>query len=228
MSSIQASPWREPVRALALQRAEVEARQAWRVDEDAPIPFNYRWEHVQAVVGLALWLAEEMDADPEAVEAAAWLHDIRKGEPEHGQRAAEEAEAFLPKVGFPPAKVEAVVQALVQHEGLTRPPAAPPLRPLEAAILWDADKLSKLGVQAMAHGLRSPGAWGASLAEVRIGLADFVAQTAPRTVASMNTPPARALAETRYRNMVDALARWSEEETECIQYRLNIPGMGCI
>ena len=38
----------------AAEQAAHEGRKVWGVAEDAPIPFNQRWEHVEEVVQLAL------------------------------------------------------------------------------------------------------------------------------------------------------------------------------
>ncbi len=86
--------WRATCRRVAQQAAETDAWQAWSIGDDQPIPFAYRWEHVQQVVGLALWLAQETGADAEVVEAAAWLHDVRKRERNHARRGAEAHQAF--------------------------------------------------------------------------------------------------------------------------------------
>lgn len=141
------STWREAVRTAAYQGTLVEARLRWGTEE---VHFNYRWEHVQAVVRLALRLAELTGADREVVEAAAWLHDIRKkgrGD-QHGRNGASAARRILAETDFPPDKIEAVADAISKHVGLF---TNQPVEPLEAAVLWDADKLSKLGATAVLH-----------------------------------------------------------------------------
>ena len=144
--------WRTVCRRHAEQRATDEALDDWKAKDDKALPFNYRWEHVQIVVGLALHLADLTGADREIAEASAWLHDVCKGEPNHGVAGARAARTLLAHTDFPAAKIDAVAQAISLHVGLTRPPGVP-LQPLEAAVLWDADKLSKLGVQALAYNL---------------------------------------------------------------------------
>ena len=80
---------------------------------------NYRWEHVKAVVMLARKLARLTNADEEIVEAAAWLHDIRKDAADnHPQEGATYARQFLPTTDFPPEKIEPVAQAIIDHMGL--------------------------------------------------------------------------------------------------------------
>jgi uncharacterized protein len=125
--------------------------------------FAYRWEHVQQVVRNGRWLLTQVQADAEVVMAACWLHDVKKGEPDHARQGAAFARTFLPTTDFPPEKIEAVAGAIALHEGLIRPAAdwnrdagtpfraAPPLEPIEAALLWDADKLSKIGPLAFLH-----------------------------------------------------------------------------
>lgn len=207
-------PWRATCRALAEARAREEAQLLWESGPQRPAPFEHRWEHVQHVVALALRLAEALGADREVVEAAAWLHDIRKMEPRHALAGAAEAISFLPTTDFPPTKIAAAVDAIAQHEGFYRPAGAPPIKPLEAAVLWDADKLSKLGVQYLAHSLSTPYVRGKTMVERRHYVARFAHDVLARTVESMNTEPARTLARRRYDDMLRALEAWAREEQE--------------
>jgi len=204
--------WRTVCQRHAEQRATAEAVDAWKAKDGKPLPFNYRWEHIQCVVGLALHLAAQTGADREVVEAAAWLHDVCKGEPNHGVAGARAARTLLSHTDFPAAKIDAVAQAIAVHVGLQRPPAAPPLEPLEAAVLWDADKLSKLGVQALAYNLSMSFMHGLTLAQRRQNLYEFTVSVLNRTVASMNTPTAALIAQQRYDAMLATLALWEREE----------------
>lgn len=204
--------WRTVCRQLAEKQATAEARRTWKAGGIKIIPFNHRWEHVQTVVALALRLAQQTGADAEIVEAAAWLHDIRKGSPSHGVSGAREAKRILARTNFPPEKVEGVVNAIAQHVGLYRAPDAAPLQPVEAAILWDADKLSKLGVQALAFNLSMSYMRGLGLAQRRSNMLEFTTGVLSRTVASMNTAPARAEAELRHHAMLAMLQMWRREE----------------
>lgn len=206
--------WRREVRCLARERAQQEARHRWRIDASEAIPFDYRWEHVQSVVGLALALAEELGADREIVEAAAWLHDICKLEKDHEVKGAEEAEQLLAATDFPTGKIPAVAHAIRVHPGLYRNDPSASLEPLEAAILWDADKLTKLGVQSVIYNTSAPYLMGQSLQERRLNLLDYGESVLRRTVESMNTVPGRHIAERRYQAMRDTLAIWAWEEQE--------------
>jgi hypothetical protein len=156
--------WLEAVEEVAREAALREARQRTISPGAGAEPvFSYRWEHVQQVVLNAGWLLSETEADPDIVLAACWLHDVKKGEEKHAQRGADFARSFLPSTGFPREKIERVADAIEQHEGLWRADrdwaeesglpfrAAPPIEPVEAAVVWDADKLSKMGPVSLLH-----------------------------------------------------------------------------
>ena len=205
--------WRDLCQAEAERCATAEARARFALSAAAPIPFNYRWEHVQQVAQLAVWLADETGADREIVEAAAWLHDTRKSEPDHGRAGAAAAEQLLRKSDFPLEKLPAVVDAIAHHVGLTRPPGDPPLTPLETAVLWDADKLTKLGVGVLAYNLSLRQFDGLTLDERRKELAKFTRKVLSKTVESMNTAPAQHVAQDRYQTMLWFLEIWEREES---------------
>lgn len=204
--------WRMVCRQQAEKQAAAEARKAWKVGSNKAIPFGHRWEHVQTVVSTALWLARQTGGDAEVVEAAAWLHDIRKGSPAHGPSGAREAKRLLLQTNFPIEKVPSVVDAIARHAGLYRAPAAAPLEPLETAILWDADKLTKLGVQALAYTLSMSFMRGLTLPQRRSNMLEFTQSVLVRTVASMNTLPAQQEAAQRYQAMLQVLEAWRREQ----------------
>ena len=207
--------WRTACRQEAAEQAARDARAGWEAaGVHGVTPFEYRWEHVQAVVQLAGRLAAELKADVEVVEASAWLHDIRKADPDHGNVGARAAAAILLETDFPPEKIDAVVDAIRQHVGLTRPFDASAMQPLESAILWDADKLSKLGVMALALNLCAHYGAGSNLAQRRRENEKFVRKVLAETVISMNTEPARRMAQQRYAAMLEALSAWEQEERE--------------
>ncbi len=173
--------------------------------------YNYRWEHVTAVVTLAIKLAKETGADREVVEAAAWLHDVRKeAGGSHPKAGANYARRLLPQTDFPAKKIEAVAKAIEEHMGLWRGKPFPkgPLKNLESAVLWDADKLAKIGLTAAFHWLGQAFAKGSSQTT-----GDFIANGRKvhwhaKTVASMHTEPARRAAQARlqaYNQLWDCL-----------------------
>ncbi|MFL7791756.1 MAG: HD domain-containing protein [Anaerolineae bacterium] len=203
------SPWQEVVRSAALEAAIAETIQVARSEtavtgfpewsEDG-IPFNYRWEHVQAVVRLAVRLAELTGADREIVETAAWLHDIAKGRSkDHAKDGAVAARRILVETDFPPGKIDAVADAIAKHRGLW---TTEPVEPLEAAVLWDADKLSKLGATAVLHFAGGLVTYGrgttAQILEELPGDDWIKPDWQEDTVRSFHTAPARAAARRRW------------------------------
>ncbi len=185
--------WREAARQVMRVATEEEMIRRYGSPD---VSFNYRWEHVTTVVHLAKRLAGLTGADIDVVEAAAWLHDIRKevGE-QHAQEGAAFARQFLPQTDFPAEKIERVAYAIEVHRGLWRDE---PLTDPEAMVLWDADKLAKIGLTAVFH-------WtGGSLAGFQpTTVADIITQNEntdwqEKTVASMHTEPARRAARVRW------------------------------
>jgi uncharacterized protein len=134
---------------------EVSTRKAaieeWRTaSKKQVVPlYNYRFDHIEEVVNLAKYIASGTDANVDVVILAAWLHDLAKpgigGIPaqHHGVASAELAEHILPEEGIDPEIVIQVSDVIRKHVGLT---IKEPLKPIEAQILWEADKIVKLGI----------------------------------------------------------------------------------
>ena len=198
--------WRKAVRSEMHKRALEMAQQ--RSGEKSPA-YLYRWEHVQAVVTTAIKLAELTGADVDVVEAAAWLHDIRKDAGDkHPEKGAKFAKSFLPETDFPKEKIDAVASAVKLHMGLWRDK---PLKNLEAQVLWDADKLTKIGVMAAFQWIGGSGFGKRTVTTesmiARLSSADFRA----KTVASMHTKPAKRAAKQRFKAFDAMLAAFSAE-----------------
>lgn len=199
--------WRAVVQRIAEERAREESRDLWGDASGAGPSFNYRWEHLRVVVELAQRLAADVGADVEVVTAAAWLHDIAKehgrgGEADtHGRAASVEARSILAGTDFPAEKVDAVCTAIESHVGLTR---EGPLPSREAEVLWDADKLSKLGATGLLHSLCAQPAF-ARLGGYTPDTPTLERQLlrwlglAEKIVANMNTAPGRRMAAGRLR-----------------------------
>lgn len=184
--------WRRAARKAMHQATLREAARRYQTEE--PV-FNYRWEHVQAVVTLALKLADLTGADKEVVEAAAWLHDIRKDKKDnHPIAGAAFARRFLPKTDFPAEKIERVAQAIEDHMGLWR---ETPLDNLESQVLWDADKLAKIGLTAAFHWMGMGFAAGRQVTTYDLVGNGRTVDWQEKTVASMHTEPARQAARAR-------------------------------
>ncbi|MBI5650742.1 MAG: hypothetical protein HZC40_09910 [Chloroflexi bacterium] len=122
------------------------ARVIWRgVPDGAPPYFNYRLEHVRQVERDALRLLDRVGGDRDVVLASVWLHDRFKPQhigDHHAARAGEWARANLAAYGFPPEKIARVIFAVANH---SRAPGALPDDAPDARVLWDADKVGKVG-----------------------------------------------------------------------------------
>lgn len=186
-------PWRDVIHVAMYKAALDEARRQSQFEQP---PFMYRWEHVKAVVNTAVKLAGLTGADVEVVEAAAWLHDIAKGSGEdHPRQGARIARQLLPKTDFPAEKIEPVALAIEEHKGLW---LDAPLSTLESQVLWEADKLTKIGLIAAIHWLAGSIAAGKDNDTEGIIRDHQAAEWRAKTVASMQTSAARQVALQRF------------------------------
>jgi len=208
-------PWCEHLPRLAREATLAEAKERW--DNDNPL-VNYRWEHVQAVVRLGIELARITGADEEVVEAAAWLHDIcKKGKDDnHGEEGAKAAKEILLTTDFPKDKIELVSDAIHKHVGLYKDDM---IEPLEAAVLWDADKLSKLGTTAILHGFLYWVSMGNETIDQLIEHATAF-EWQVKTVESFNTEPALQAGKKR---LASQRAYWDQLLQELAGNDLEIP-----
>ncbi len=197
--------WETAVKRAMYQATINEAKRRYKTK--TPV-FNYRWEHVTAVVTLAEKLADLTGGDRDIVVAAAWLHDIRKDTGnDHPREGAIFALHFLPKTDFPAKKIKRVAYAIRQHMGLWRDK---PLTVLEAQILWDADKLTKIGLTAAVHWTAGSLAKGKPHNTRMLIKQGRAADWQEKTVASMHTKPAKKAAKKRlkaYNKFWDKLER---------------------
>ncbi|MGB1252146.1 MAG: HD domain-containing protein, partial [Candidatus Promineifilaceae bacterium] len=196
--------WKTAVRNAMREKA---SQQEKRKKGDAA--FSYRWEHVHAVVKVANKLAALTGADADVIEAAAWLHDIcKEAKDRHPQEGAKFARRFLPTTDFPIDKVHNVALAIEDHMGLWRDE---PLRSLESQVLWDADKLTKIGITAAVHWM------GGDFTRRRLASTEALiarlqsADWRHKTVASMHTAPAKRAAQSRFEAYDQMLAQLSAE-----------------
>ncbi len=97
--------------------------------------------HILYVVRYSKQLAQQLGADEEIVEIAAWLHDIKKltGEKEdHHIHGAEEAETILKELNYPLEKIEKVKECILTHSSDERYPP----QSIESKIVASADALA--------------------------------------------------------------------------------------
>lgn len=198
---MESKSWRDVVRDRMLKATLDEAEKRFGTRDPA---FNYRWEHVCAVHALAMKLVDLTGADAEIVEAAVWLHDVAKeAGDKHAQAGAAVARELLPETDFPDQKIEPVAQAIADHMGLWR---SQPLTALESQILWDADKLAKVGLTAAVHWM------GLDLAQRNpTTTRDLIEQSQQidwleKCVNSMHTEPARRAARSRMHSFTEMWA----------------------
>ncbi|MHA1936217.1 MAG: HD domain-containing protein [Candidatus Thorarchaeota archaeon] len=165
--------------------------------------FDYRFDHVENVVHIVKQLARDNNADINIVTIAGWLHDIAKpgmeSKQDHGILSSEIALEVLRKEGVEEKVIEAVCDIIRKHVGLT---LDEPLSPIEAQILWEADKLVKLGIIGFIHSLVyymkfRPGISSNDLAKE---FRDYI-PLAERIAASMETDSGKSLARQRLRNL---------------------------
>ncbi|HNY35689.1 MAG TPA: HD domain-containing protein [Candidatus Pacearchaeota archaeon] len=97
--------------------------------------------HFVPTVKYALELAEELGADKEVVEIAAWLHDIGSviyGRKDHHITGAKIAEEKLKELNYPIEKIEMVKNCILNHRGSQKNNPTS----VEEKIIADADALS--------------------------------------------------------------------------------------
>lgn len=214
-------PWRTVCERELRAFSEADSLRFWRVGHDTPEGprpiFNYRFEHTLAAVKLARWICPQVGADLEVVEAACWLHDVRKrlkdplSKDTHAQDASAAAPEILADTDFPQHKIPAVRHAIEHHVGLR---LAKKLEPLETACLWDCDKLSKIGAASLIHFGCISGAFQPVDTEEILRRGEAWIPLAEGIVESFNTEPARVEGAKRLAFLTDHYAQLRREWEE--------------
>jgi len=167
--------------------------------------YNYRGDHVEQVVRLVKEIGPTTDVDMDIVILAAWLHDLAKPGIEgieirhHGIASAELAEDWLAQAGYDAKTITQVADAVRKHVGLK---LDKPLEPIEAQVLWEADKILKLGMigllQYVLNGIRiTP---GQNLHDIAEKLRKFL-PLAGDIAGSVVTEKGKEIAAERLRNL---------------------------
>jgi uncharacterized protein len=185
------------------------------------------FDHVLRVLALAERIGQAEGADLGIVRAAALLHDVGREQAEaegldHAAFAAERARAILDR--HPPARIEAVAQAIAAHRYRTDPQPAS----LEAQVLFDADKLDAIGAVGVARAFAYGGAHGQRLwapidtvdmarwleegdhPHDHTPVHEFVVKLS-RLKDRLFTPTGRSIAQDRHEYMVDFYERFDAE-----------------
>ncbi len=183
------------------------ARTEWSSAQTDSIPplYDYRFDHVREVVRISRSIAEAEGADKFIVTMGAWLHDVAKpglgGKNKHGVEGAKMARAILESKGMAHDLIDRICEVIEMHVGLT---LKQPLQPIEAQIVWEADKLVKLGVTGFIHylinGLKIRP--GRNLRAFAKDLHEFI-PLATQIANSMHTELARKMARERLQILKD-------------------------
>jgi uncharacterized protein len=207
----------EEIRRLVHSMTSAAAIEEWKSSSEnqkKPL-YDYRGDHIEQVVHLAKYLATESNADLEVVTLAAWFHDLAKpglggtSIKNHGIASAEIARKWLTEKEYDTAAISRICQAIEQHVGLT---LKKPLGSIEAQVLWEADKIHKLGLigllQYILNGIRIEP--GNSLGDFHTRIVEFL-PLAEKIAASAVTEKGKALANRRLQTLKE-LAKMLEEE----------------
>ncbi len=103
-------------------------------------------DHISRVWQRCERLGRQLDADPEVLIAAAYLHDLGRHyvpDAAHGALSARKAGPVLDRIQFPAEKKEKVLHAILVHDVSASPEQR---TTIESKILYDADKLDSFGV----------------------------------------------------------------------------------
>ncbi len=114
----------------------------------------------KVVANCKMLAVDQEEADADALVMAAYLHDISTGvygKQEHNKRSAEMAAAFLAEWEVPPEQVDRVRRAILVHS-FAATSAERERVPIEGQILYDADKIGRLGGLAVITALIELGA----------------------------------------------------------------------
>ena len=143
---MRSQQWLLELKGYIIRSTTEAARAYWPSPNELGSPyFNFRLEHIRQVERDAIEILNCERGDEEVVMAAVWIHDRFQPQfdgAQHADKAGRWTRENLKLIGFPEHKVEAVARAVEMH---TRRSMDIPQDLLEAQILWDADRLSRLG-----------------------------------------------------------------------------------
>ena len=184
-----------------------------------------RW-HVERVHKLALRIAREVGeaVDLDVLQAAALLHDVARAMEDqglvedHAKEGARIARRLLAELGFPAEKIEKVAYCIEVHRYRSG------MKPetIEAQILQDADRLDALGAIGIARVFARGGQVGTPLYDPSVPpkekydgrsetVINHIYEKILRIKDTLNTEPARRIAEGRHRFVEEFLNRFLKE-----------------
>lgn len=143
---MRSQQWLLELKGYIIRSTTEAARAYWPSPNELGSPyFNFRLEHIRQVERDAIEILNCERGDEEIVMAAVWIHDRFQPQfdgAQHADKAGRWTRKNLKMLGFPEHKVEAVALAVEMH---TRRSMDIPHDLREAQILWDADRLARLG-----------------------------------------------------------------------------------
>ncbi|HTK10896.1 MAG TPA: HD domain-containing protein [Ktedonobacteraceae bacterium] len=170
------------------------------------------FRYVSAVVANCKMLALQLEAEEEppsiqmeTLVISAYLHDISTiahGFHDHQHKSAEMAGEFLRSHHASDELLAGVEQILLAHT-MAMPPEQRESAPIEAKILFDADKLGRLSGLAVVTSLIEFGARYPNrevTGEVLAAILRHIEERFIELYQSLNTPPARDLAREKFHN----------------------------
>src|SRR3989442_1734482 len=172
------------------------------------------FRYASIVVANCKMLALEMEAsgeeelqtlDMDALILAGYLHDISTvayGFPDHQFKSAEMASQFLRELAVPAERILKVEQAILGHLTVITPEQRKAIS-LEARILYDADKIGRLSGLAVVTALIEFGARYPNRAvnsDVLTIILRHIEERFVELYQSLNTAPARAVAQKKFGN----------------------------
>ncbi len=206
--------WELRLQELVRIETEIDARDVWNTCTDH-IPFNYRFEHTRSVVNTARYLQGREGGNYRVIIAAAWLHDIAKRfgmkdepGPHHGVLSAARAKEILSTLDFSTKELEQVHEAIEYHVGLFADDVP---RSLEADIIWDADKLTKVGAVSIGHAFSIAPAFGQVTTEGMIQRGRSWLEIVGKTVSAFKTETAREIGRERLEFLTGFYKRLEKE-----------------
>ncbi|MFA6963815.1 MAG: HD domain-containing protein [Patescibacteria group bacterium] len=106
--------------------------------------------HLERVKDIAIKISKNIACDEEILVAAVLLHDIgyknhEDDDKHHFKYSMEIAKKWLPELGFPPAKMDDVLEAIRLHDNYAWGHDGEETNHVETKILQDADRLESMG-----------------------------------------------------------------------------------
>lgn len=187
---------------------------------------SHDWDHTVRVHRLSRRIGIAEGADLLVVEAAAYLHDIGRAHQDrsngrfcHADKGAAVARELLRHYPLSVNRYENIIHCIAAH----RFRRGEPPRTLEAAVLFDADKLDAIGAVGVARAFLFAGELGARLHSPEVdvtqapaysiddtGYREYVVKLS-KIRQRMLTATGRRLADERHRYMADFFERFLEE-----------------